>query len=702
MTMVEDSDSEDERINPVLDPKPSTSKPPVSKPKISPKEEKPVIKQEVDAAPQPTRSSDTPAYPGRPPGSSGAGTSSYGLPFPSLIQAAQQQAIAAGGSRDTHSAVQGVQGLSNSVAAAMLMKNHTSSAASLLSPAEQSVLQSYSGVLSGGNESLLASLMSSRGLSSEKSGGVSPLLGHLLKDNGEPLSKKPRKAESPSINLSQKSKLDTTSGANNSIYPFNKVVPGAGFSLLPVSSAAAATSLRSITGSQSSSLNPESQRTSPVGSALRLASLPGVSLTAVNSRNTQPPVSSHSQKLSRASLMPPPSVSAVTLSPVPRTTPAGASGTQSVVSNNPAELRCIETGDISSKPLVVRSVDISPPTKQSLNPENRPLLINPVTGQFEAGSTESASESENDNSKKVPPPVNDVEDTSEERLRRTKHKSGSQSPGNSTSEPSLKFKLKVSSIQNNSSKNLVTQKNDVLKNNVSNKSLDEPKVPKIKIRIGKDKNAVKLDNDIGENHDSNDLDESLSPEKSLSPIQNDLKTKIKIKPLGSKSPHEDTKESPLNNISPYFPNLANNIANHTSVDDRKIIKKVMKKDKVKDRLAVWTESLAKHGQREEGKEKDEKVKETKTWPEVLESRLFGSASLTNSNSIPTNSSSSVLSFNKSESVLENQTDKGECALSKIKQISDQTKNVNFSFIVWSKNINTSLWRASFIVVEGLL
>eukprot|EP00090_Calanus_glacialis_P004829 TRINITY_DN13613_c0_g1_i3.p1 TRINITY_DN13613_c0_g1~~TRINITY_DN13613_c0_g1_i3.p1 ORF type:complete len:1754 (+),score=367.34 TRINITY_DN13613_c0_g1_i3:202-5463(+) len=660
MTMVEDSDSEDERINPALDPKPSTSKPPVSKPKISPKEETPVIKQEVDASPQPARSSDTPAYPGRPPGSSSAGTSSFGLPFPSLVQASQQQAIASGGSRDTLSAVQGLQGLSPSAAAAMLLKNHTSSAASLLSPAEQSVLQSYSsGGLSCGKESLLASLMSSRGLSSEKSGGVSPLLGHLLKDNDdEPQSKKARKTESPSINLSQKSKLDTMSGANNSIYPFNKVVPGAGFSLLPVSSAAAATSLRSITGSQSSSLNPESQRTSPVGSALRLASLPGVSLTAVNSRNTQPPVSSHSQKLSRASLMPPPN-SAVTLSPVPRTTPAGASGTQSVVSNNPAELRCIETGDISSKPLVVRnSVDISPPTKQSLNSENRPLLINPVTGQFEAGSAESASESDNDNSKKVPPPVNDVEDTSEERLRRTKHKSGSQSPGNSTSEPSLKFKLKVSSIQHNSSKNLVTQKNDVLKNNVSNKLLDEPKVPKIKIRIGKDKNAVKLDNDIGENHDSNDLDDTMSPEKSLSPIQNDLKTKIKIKPLGSKSPHEDTKESPLNNTSPYFPNLANSIANHTSVEDRKNIKKVQKKDKVKDRLAIWTESLAKHGQREEGKEKDEKVKETKTWPEVLESRLFGSASLTNSNSIPTNSSSGVLSFNKSESVLENQTDKG--------------------------------------------
>ena len=109
MTMVEDSDSEDERLNPAADPKPSTSKSPVSKPKISPKEETPVVKQEPDASPQPARSSDTPAYPGRPPGSSVVGTSSYGLPFPSLVQASQQQAIAGGG-RDTLSAVTSLQG----------------------------------------------------------------------------------------------------------------------------------------------------------------------------------------------------------------------------------------------------------------------------------------------------------------------------------------------------------------------------------------------------------------------------------------------------------------------------------------------------------------------------------------------------------------------------------------------------------------
>ena len=201
---------------------------------------------------------------------------------------------------------------------------------------------------------------------------------------------------------------------------------------------------------------------------------------------------------------------------------------------------------------------------------------------------------------------------------------------------------------------MVTQKSDSQKISATlNKSVEEPKVPKIKIRLGKDKNAVKLDNDVDENHDTNDLEESSTPEKSLSPIPNDLKTKIKIKALsgGNKSPSEECDQ--LNSITaPYFPNLANNIANHTHVEERK------RKKVTKDRLAVWTESLAKHGQREEGKEKDEKQKETKTWPEVLESRLFGSGGPNNTNSIPTNSSS-VLSFNKSESVLDKQTEQGE-------------------------------------------
>ena len=613
MTMAnEDPDSDDDRPSPVLDPKPSTSKGSPSKVKLSPKEEKGVtIKKEA-----PEVSSTQASEPGRPPGAS---SSLAGTP----------------------TSTPSIPGLSTSVAAAaMLMKNLPSSAAaSLLLPSDQSVLSSYSGGQLAGKEQLLASLIARQGkeTSSSSSQGVSPLLGHLLRDSDEPASKKPRKTELPSTSVK--------SSADSATYSYNK-----GFSLLPVSSAPPA-SLR-LTGSQSSSSISDPLRTSPVGSALRLASLPGVSLTAVSSRNTSnTPVSSHR-------LMPPPS-SAVTLSPVPRTinsvsvTPSNPS--QPPVQTNPAELRCIETGDkpsVKSSP-VVHSVDISP-SKQSLTPKVRPLLINPVTGQFEAGSSESASESDVDPSEQPVTNSTDPDSAHEDRDRlRTKHRSGSQSPSNSTSEQPLIIKLKVSSIPNNSSKNLVTQqKTDAIKSSASQPSkptADEPKVPKIKIRIGREQ-IVKVNNDIDENnHDSNDDEESPTSEKSHSPIPNDLKTKVKIKPLGDK-------EAPMNNLSPAFPN---SIANHTNENDigRKSSKKTLKKDK-KDRLAVWTESLAKHGEKREEK-KEERSKEAKTWPEVLESRLYGSSSSgAITNSIPSNSSSSSLSFNKSDVVLENQAEKG--------------------------------------------
>ena len=584
-------------------PGPAKSSPAVCKPKISPKEEK-SIKQEPEG-------SQSPAYSGRPPG----------LAFP-LLQ---------------------------SSAAALLLKNHSSSSSS-----EQSVL----------HEGLLASLIQSN----SKAGSVSSLLGHN-KDNGEPVNKKPR--TEPESSQTAPSKLE---GANN--FPY-KGTAAPGFSLLPVSVSTPTT--RSVTGSQSNnssdSVSVSNTRTSP--SALRIASLPGVSLTAVSSspagRNTQLLSSSHSQKLCKASLMPPPN-SGVTLCPVPRTT-----ATVSPLpppSSSPAELRCIETGDISSPKSLVTSDNISSSSSssstssisstQSLEPRP-PLLINPVTGQFEAGA---GLEAEQDNNKNQDPDSDDA-------MEDLKHKSGSQSPGISTSEPSsLKVKLKVSSIvptSNNSSKNPISPKNDVMLKTTSNssvtsKSADEPKVPKIKIRLGKDKNAVKLNsNDLVENHDGNDLDDTFSSaDKSHnSPLQNDLKTKIKIKPL-DENPTEEENDSVVNNItSPHFPNLTNSIVNHTCIEDRK-----KKKDKMKDRLAVWTESLAKHGQREESKEKEEKVKETKSWPEVLEARLFGNSSggsnSSNSNSnSSSSSSSSVLSFSKSETVLENQTDKGKFGLCQI-------------------------------------
>lgn len=612
MTMVnDDSDSDDERTNSVLDPKPSTSKTSPSKLKVSPKEDKPVtIKQEVDVSAEQASSMEPVGPPGGHPGFPGTSRDSASAP----------------------AAVPSMQGMSTSMAAAaMLMKNLPSSAASLLLPAaDKSVLSSYG----SSKEQLLASLIA-RG---KEQSGVSPLLGHLLRDSDEPATKKPRKTELPSTCV----KSSKDSASYNS---FNK-----GFSLHPVSSATAA-SLR-LTGSQTSSPPSEPPRTPSVGSALRLASLPGVSLTAVSSRNTpQSPVSSHR-------LMPPPS-SAVTLSPVPRTsvtvTPSEPSPP---VLTNPAELRCIETGDKPSvKPSpVVHSVDISP-SKQSLTPKVPPLLINPVTGQFEAGGAgESAPESDLEASVRPGARAGTADSALEEREQGNKHKSGAETPANSTSEQPLIIKLKVSSIPNNSSKNLVTQKNDAVKNNIPNKQVEEPKVPKIKIRIGRDQTIVKLNNDDHENHDSNDSND-LTPENLHSPIPNDIKTKVKIKPIGSKSPLHD-QEAPSTN-GPAFPN---SIANHTSDNEvgRKTSKKVMKKDK-KDRLTVWTESLAKHGEKREEK-KEERSKEAKTWPEVLESRLYGSAGSTGSstvnNSIPTNSSGSDLPFNKCDVVLENQAGKG--------------------------------------------
>ena len=88
-----------------------------------------------------------------------------------------------------------------------------------------------------------------------------------------------------------------------------------------------------------------------------------------------------------------------------------------------------------------------------------------------------------------------------------------------------------------------------------------------------------------------------------------------------------------------------------------------KEGKNKDRQAVWIESLAKHGQRAEDGDTKDKAKETKSWPEVLEARLYGSGGSQNSNSSsPTGSDhgeAGSLSFSKYDSVLENQTEKGE-------------------------------------------
>ena len=554
---------------------------------------------------------------------------------------------------------------------AALLKNHSS--LSFLSPAEQSVLQSYMSTMStsggsGSSEALLSSLMSA-----SKSGSSSL---HLSKDNGEPVNKKPRKLDSDSMSkhsISPKSKLDTSggggvSGAINSKFPYTKTGGAtSGFSLLPVNNCSGGSSAASLRGGSSSEA-ASIKSTSP--SALRIASLPGVSLTAVPSSGSQP--RNNTQAAGPGLMPPPPPTSAVTLSPVPRSSSSVSSVSVSSVSSSSSSSSSTETGDksVSSVPssklsLVQSDNNIS--LSQSL--DTRPLLINPVTGQFEAGLSDMASESENDNSKNDQSSDSDIMeedgDNEESLLRHQRTKSGSQSPANSTSEPSLKFKLKVSSTPvNNSSKNLLAPKNDVmLKTGSNSKPLDaaEPKVPKLKIRLGKDKNAVKLNHEV-ENHDSNDLDDNFSlVDKSLSstsPQTNDLKTKIKIKPLtGSPGSNSDDSSVHSSITSPYFPTLANNIVNHTNIEDRK-----KKKDKVKDRLAVWTESLAKHGQRAEDGVKEEKVKETKSWPEVLEARLYGGpghANNSNSSSPTGSDHGGSLSFSKYDSVLENQTEKGE-------------------------------------------
>ena len=576
-----------------------------------------------------------------------------------------------------------IAGASSRDLAALFNKNHSS--LSYLSPAEQqSVLQSYmstmsaGGAVSGATEALMSSLMSSKS-------GSSSL--HLSKDNGEPVNKKPRKHDSESgvispAKHSPKSKMDhnsSVSGASSSTFPYSK---SGQVSLLPVNNCTTGSSSLKLGSGLGSHQSADSIKSAPP-SALRIASLPGVSLTAVSSRsNTQS--SGGSGSGSGSGLMPPPPpTSAVTLSPVPRS--SSSSSSVSSVSSSSSSSSCagIEPGDKSVSSASVSKVQSDNNISLSQSLDKRPLLINPVTGQFEAGLSESGG---NDKRKNDQSSDSDIieEDMDENVLRHQRTKSGSQSPANSTSEHPLKFKLKVSSTPvNNSSKNLLAPKNDVMLKSgscSSKSSLEptEPKVPKLKIRLGKDKNAVKLKNNDVENHEnSNDLDDNFSMldkshSSNNSPQSNDLKTKIKIKPLTGSPGSTSDPDTAHNSITgPYFPNLANNIVNHASIEDKRVKKK---EGKNKDRQAVWMESLAKHGQRAEDGDAKDKAKETKSWPEVLEARLYGSGgsggSHNSNSSSPTGSDhggAGSLSFSKYDSVLENQTEKGERASPVVRQ-----------------------------------
>ena len=500
---------------------------------------------------------------------------------------------------------------------AALLKNHSSFSG--LSPQELSVLQSY--LSAGGpiSDSLLVNLMSQNNLN------------HPTKDNGEPVNKKSRKLDSSNKHSSLNSKMrNDFSGASYNTNLSKSLQNKSGFSLLPVNSTSNSSNNRTnIRSHNDLSKSPQDAKSS---SALRLASLPGVSLTAVTTRTE----TASATTMSSGGLMPPPSASSVTLSPVPR----------SSSSSSTSSISAADSGDSKSSPSWRHSLDNNISLTQSN--DSRPLLINPVTGQFESGGA-------NENS------ANDIDSPSRERMddgedldeiESSKAKLGSQSPGtgNSTSEPSLKFKLKVSSTAvNNSSNKSASPKMDTKSQSSSGEP--EPKIPKLKIRLNKDKKSKVNNSVLSPDHEDNDVDNN-----STSPQQNDLKPKIKIKPL-SDAAGMQADGSVI--TSPYFPTLSNNIVNHTNLEDRK------KKRKDKDRLAVWTESLAKHGQRSEDQGKDEKNKEQKSWPEVLEARLYGGGGGSNNTNSSNNSNNSSpgtsdhdgsLSFSGYDMVLAKQTE----------------------------------------------
>ena len=598
MTMIEeDSDSDTEAAS-----KPSPCKPASSRPLLPAKEEQVTVKQEPLLF--------SPEHP------SLKGAGGPRTPFLGLVGGPGPRP---GPSRDT------LPGLSSP--ADRLVKTLQSSAGSPAKMAEQSVLSAFTGTpqLPGGREGVSASVVSSRSLAPAKSDSSN------TPDSDEPASKKARKHET--IKSS-----DSSLGGSGS-FPFSKL-GGSGFTILPVTAASNIMSRSLSSGSQPSSVDRSGLSLNPVtGSSVKLANLPGVSLTSV-SRGA----GLQSNSLSSRPLMPPPS--SVTLSPVPRTNIVTCVNERTTLV--PTE-RFSELSD--KKPSPVSSLDSSSSFSSSSKPSlhspkvqpKQPLLINPVTGQFEVGPTEPVGEPDPDSGDGSTKPTPDPSSGNEDGKSKPKLDSPSGGVSATSGEPSLKLKLKVS-LPNNSSKGvkegLVQSKNHQGK--VTEPS--EPKLPKLKIKL-KDK-SVALETDQPTTDHTNSLTSSSEPTCDVTEgpaVQLDLKTRVRIKPLPEKMRIlEGTKQD---GISSHFPNL--NQINHISVDtnpEKK--KKTNAKDKKggKDRLAVWTESLAKHSQRE-----DSGTKETKSWPELLENRLFSQAS----NSIPPN-----LSFNKTE-VLKNQTDKGK-------------------------------------------
>lgn len=631
MTMLEnDSDSESESA-----PAPSPLKDKAPKaPKVPKEESVAVVKQEPVSAPEP------------PSLKSSAAVS----PFPGLLPGRPP---------------------------AMLVKTPLPSAASTspssskVKSAESSVLSSLGGgvpALPGGKEGLLATLMSSRAIASGKSELFS------VKDSDEPVTKKARKTAAETIKTSDNNSLGGGSSSPAAGFPFTKLGgSGSGFTILPVSSNNVARSLSS--GSQPSPSG--SGGLNPVSSSVKLANLPGVSLTSVSRSNLMSAAGLSSRH--GGGLMPPPS--SVTLSPVPRninnvnnvnertaTVPSerlsepgdnkprgGSSPTRAETSHSPVSVAPLSQGRVPDP-----SLKESPPSADGLqgNAENiksssasdsgpskdpnllaeripetsltkvvmnntkgvnkQTLLINPVTGQFEMGPAEPPSEPSATHDQTKPPASAESPDL------KSKHKpdpAGSATSG----EPSLKLKLKVS-LPNNSSKGV--KEGLVQSKNPLKVAEPEPKLPKLKIKLKEQSVELEKEESAADSDHGGGSAAADNP-----PVQLDLKTRVKIKTLkmegGSAS---------INSI------------NHISVDTNPEKKKKDKsggkeKKSGKDRLAVWTESLAKHTKRE-----DSGTKETKTWPELLENRLFtqgSSATLTN------------LPNNFAKDVAKNQTEKEE-------------------------------------------
>ena len=561
----------------------------------------------------------------------------------------------------------------------------------LNSPSSSFSLKSSSELTLGGSQTtkdgLLASLVASR------TAGKSDLFN--VKDSDEPVAKKARKVDG--INKSSDNSLG---------YTFSKYVgSGSGFTILPVNSS----TLTAGSGSSSSSSAGGSSRSSssttasgshsssasitadPLsGSSVKLANLPGVSLTSVSRANMASSSGGRSTS-GGGGLMPPPS--SVTLSPVPRqTNPSlvnspnerlsesdsslGGSGKSTGSPSSSSSSNKLSASDSSTKLSLLSSKDTN--NKQT-------FLINPITGQFEMGPPEpdpdaaaAAAASGDPQATKSTATVSVVGSEPS----KIKVEAGQTSPGG---EHSLKLKLKVSGPKVKESSSSSSSSSNTSSSSSSQQPQSGGKLPKLKIKL-KEK-SVELEQSspppsLHNNEDSlestktsalpphppsasslddvnssssssssstkSPQDESTSsaasanvssppPQQHLEAVtaasaaghvQIDLKTRVRIKPLPEKMRILENSKSPDGH---HFGKLNNSQINHISVDttpDKQRSKKSNMKEKKgdKNRLKIWTDSLAKHTKRE-----DSGSKETKRWPEVLENRLFVQGSGQHSN-----------------------------------------------------------------------